>query len=65
MANKHGKNYQRVAGLVDTSRMYPPDEAATLVKETTYVKFDPTVVDGWVFRLQGYRACFQWFKRTD
>jgi large subunit ribosomal protein L1 len=43
MTNKHGKNYQRVAALIDADKAYAPVEAATLVKETSYVKFDPTI----------------------
>ncbi|HMA36863.1 MAG TPA: 50S ribosomal protein L1 [Chloroflexia bacterium] len=43
MASKHGKNYTRVIALIDQNKMYAPAEAATLVKETSYVKFDPTV----------------------
>src|SRR5947208_16121540 len=43
MTIKHGKNYARVAALVDPKRAYAPGEAATLVKETTFVKFDPTI----------------------
>jgi large subunit ribosomal protein L1 len=43
MANKHGKNYQRVAALIDPNKVYAPVEAATLVKEASYVKFDPTI----------------------
>ncbi len=43
MSAKHGKNYTRAAGLVNEDKMYMPDEAATLVKDTNFVKFDPTV----------------------
>ena len=43
MAKKHGKKYQDVAKLVDRSRLYPPDEAVALVKQTSPVKFDATV----------------------
>ena len=43
MATKHGKNYQRVAALIDGTRLYGPGDAATLVKETSFVKFDPTI----------------------
>ena len=43
MANKHGKNYERVAALIDQTKAYEPGEAAALVKETSYVKFDPTI----------------------
>jgi large subunit ribosomal protein L1 len=43
MGNKHGKNYERVAALIDQTKAYAPGEAAALVKETSYVKFDPTI----------------------
>ena len=39
----HGKKYLEAAKLVDRERVYPPDEAAELAKETTTVKFDATV----------------------
>jgi large subunit ribosomal protein L1 len=39
----HGKKYREVATLVDRTRVYPPDEAATLVKETTTTTFDASV----------------------
>lgn len=41
--SKHGKNYRRVAALVDAAKLYAPTEAATLVKQASYVKFDPTI----------------------
>jgi large subunit ribosomal protein L1 len=40
---KHGKKYQEAAKLVDHERIYPPDEAAELVKQTTTVSFDATI----------------------
>ncbi len=43
MAVRHGKQYQAVASKVDRSRAYSPDEAAALVKDTSYTKFDATV----------------------
>ncbi len=43
MTTKHGKNYTRVAALIDSSRMYTPEDAPALVKETSFVKFDPTI----------------------
>jgi large subunit ribosomal protein L1 len=43
MSNKHGKNYNRVAALVEDTRMYTPEDAPSLVKQTTFVKFDPTI----------------------
>jgi large subunit ribosomal protein L1 len=38
-----GKKYQDAAKLVDRERLYPPDEAAELAKQTTTVKFDATI----------------------
>lgn len=40
---KHGKNYLAAAAKVDQERLYTPDEAIALVKETSFVKFDSTV----------------------
>jgi large subunit ribosomal protein L1 len=40
---QHGKKYLEAAKLVDRERLYPPTEAATLVKETTTVNFDATI----------------------
>jgi len=40
---KHGKNYRRVAALVDPDRAYAPDEAIALAKEARFAKFDETV----------------------
>jgi len=39
----HGKKYSEAAKLVDRDRVYTPDEAAALAKETSYVAFDGTV----------------------
>jgi large subunit ribosomal protein L1 len=39
----HGKKYLEAAKLVDRDRIYAPDEAAALAKETNYVSFDSTV----------------------
>jgi large subunit ribosomal protein L1 len=39
----HGKRYQDLAKLVDRTRVYPPAEAVALAKETSTVKFDPSV----------------------
>ena len=38
-----GKKYQEAAKLVDRERLYGPDEAAELAKQTTYVGFDATI----------------------
>jgi large subunit ribosomal protein L1 len=40
---KHGKKYLEAAKLVDRERLYPPAEAAELVKQTTTVGFDATI----------------------
>jgi large subunit ribosomal protein L1 len=39
----HVKKYQDAVKLVDPDRLYPPDEAAELIKQTNTVSFDPTV----------------------
>ncbi len=39
----HGKRYLEAAKLVERERLYPPDEAVDLVKETSTVKFDSSV----------------------
>ncbi len=39
----HGKKYLEAAKLVDHERLYPPREAAELIKQTTTVNFDATV----------------------
>lgn len=40
---KRGKKYTEKAALVDRDRLYPPDEAIRLAKQTSYAKFDETV----------------------
>jgi large subunit ribosomal protein L1 len=40
---EHGKKYREVAKLVDNEKLYRLDEAVSLLKKTSYVKFDPTV----------------------
>jgi large subunit ribosomal protein L1 len=40
---KHGKNYERVAAMVDRDKTYAPPEAIELAKEARYAKFDETV----------------------
>ncbi|MBP1467000.1 50S ribosomal protein L1 [Candidatus Chloroploca sp. M-50] len=40
---KQGKKYRDVAARVEPDRLYTLEEAFALVKETSYVKFDPTV----------------------
>jgi large subunit ribosomal protein L1 len=39
----HGKKYLDAAKLVDPERLYPPDEAGELVRQTTTVNFDATI----------------------
>ncbi len=43
MAQKHGKKYLEAAAKVDRNRTYTPDEAAQLVKDTSFTNFDATV----------------------
>lgn len=43
MAQKHGKKYLAAAAKVEKDRVYMPDEAAQLVKDTAYTSFDSTV----------------------
>lgn len=40
---KHGKKYLAAAEKVDRNKLYTRDEAVTLIKETAFTKFDPTV----------------------
>jgi large subunit ribosomal protein L1 len=40
---QHGKNYRKVADLVDRTKLYSPVDAIKLAKQTSTVKFDPTV----------------------
>lgn len=40
---KHGKKYIAAAGKVNGDQNYSPEEAISLVKETSYAKFDGTV----------------------
>ncbi len=40
---KRGKNYRKVADLVDRDRLYTPLEAVRLAKQTSPTKFDATV----------------------
>lgn len=40
---QHGKKYQEAAKLIDSTKLYQPQEAVTLLKKIHYVKFDPTV----------------------
>jgi large subunit ribosomal protein L1 len=40
---KHGKKYLAAAAKVEREKLYLPQEAMNLVKETSFTKFDPTV----------------------
>ena len=40
---KKGKKYLQAAEKVDSTKLYTVEEACTLVKETSTVKFDATV----------------------
>ncbi|MBI2776947.1 MAG: 50S ribosomal protein L1 [Chloroflexi bacterium] len=40
---QHGRKYTEAAKLVDRDKVYAPDEAAALVKETSTVSFDASV----------------------
>jgi large subunit ribosomal protein L1 len=40
---KRGKNYEKVAQLVDRNKTYPPAEAIELAKQARFAKFDETV----------------------
>lgn len=43
MAKDHGKKYIEALKKIDRMRLYTPDEAVKLLKETSYTKFDATV----------------------
>jgi large subunit ribosomal protein L1 len=44
MATKaHGKKYLEAAKLVDSEKLYQPQEAVSLLKQISFTKFDPTV----------------------
>src|SRR5262245_25912423 len=43
MAKDHGKQYIEALKKVDRTRLYGPQEAVKLIKETAYAKFDATV----------------------
>ena len=40
---KHGKKYLEALKLVESDKLYQPQEAVSLLKKINYVKFDPTV----------------------
>lgn len=43
MAKDHGKKYLEALKKVNRTRLYDPQEAVKLIKETAYAKFDSTV----------------------
>ena len=40
---KHGKRYRGLAGLVERQKLYPVDDATTLVRQLATAKFDETI----------------------
>ena len=40
---KQGKKYQDSAKLIDSLKLYDPEEAIALVKQTAKAKFDETI----------------------
>lgn len=40
---RHGKKYREALAKVEPDRLYAPEEAMSLVRETSYTKFDGTV----------------------
>ncbi len=40
---KHGKNYRMAVEKIDREKLYTPEEAIALTKETSFTKFDATV----------------------
>jgi len=43
VTQKHGKKYQAALAKIDQTRVYTPEEAIALLKETAYTNFDSTV----------------------
>lgn len=43
MPRRHGKKYLDALKKIDRQRLYTPEEAITLLKETSFTTFDPTV----------------------
>jgi large subunit ribosomal protein L1 len=43
MAKDHGKKYREAIQKIDRQRLYAPEEAVRLIKETSYTTFDATV----------------------
>ncbi len=40
---QHGKKYLEALKLVESEKLYQPQEAVSLLKKMNYVKFDPTI----------------------
>jgi len=40
---KHGKKYEDALKLIESDKLYQPQEALALLKKMNYVKFDPTL----------------------
>ncbi len=40
---KHGKKYTEAAKLIDSDKLYPPEEALALARQARFAKFDETV----------------------
>ena len=43
MTKRHGKRFEEALAKIERARLYSPEEAITLVKETSFTKFDATV----------------------
>ncbi len=43
MPRRHGKKYLEALKKIDRQRLYTPEEAIKLLKETSFTRFDPTV----------------------
>jgi large subunit ribosomal protein L1 len=40
---KHGKKYREAIAKIDRDKLYPPEEALRLAKETSFTRFDGTI----------------------
>jgi large subunit ribosomal protein L1 len=40
---KHGKKYREAIAKIDRNKLYPPEEALRLAKETSFTRFDGTI----------------------
>ena len=73
---KHGKRYAEVAKKVDRTKLYEPEEAIALAKETAAAKFDETVeihirtscdgrhADQQIRGLCMVSVCLRWIKKA-